>query len=444
MNVFPELVTGRDDGLVPGAWRVSRGSSQRGGASCNFTERILTVPLGTPPVHRAVRAHELVHLRVSPHTRLAAEATWGIHDRALECAEEFRVNTILTRMDFDTNLLRDGSERVGAERIAREGEWGEALCFLLAVLGTGAERDYFRGIRESRPEWLAPMRAIAKSARALVHSRDARELGSTRLLGNGSPEGYERVTLPLARMLSEAIESHVPAGGESLQRFRRSLAPGSRRAPTMRFAPLLVSVRDQDLTVRRRPLRRGTRPASTGVALRYPSRLLTDPLQRAFSNRRRVGGGVVLIDQSGSMDIAPEALISLLKVAPDAVILGYSHRPGDLGHTPNAWVLADGRGVVPSIPSGNVGNGVDGPALDWACSLRRNGEPIVWVTDGQVTDSHDHPCDTLSLACAQKVRRHQIRLVRSVEDVARGLQGFSGPANDFGRVGRKLLEFQGS
>ena len=44
--VYPELVTGREDGFGAGAWRVREGSTRRGEASCDLAERILEVPLG--------------------------------------------------------------------------------------------------------------------------------------------------------------------------------------------------------------------------------------------------------------------------------------------------------------------------------------------------------------------------------------------------------------
>jgi hypothetical protein len=87
---------------------------------------------------------------------------------------------------------------------------------------------------------------------------------------------------------------------------------------------------------------------------------------------------------------------------------------------------------------------VDGSVLEWAIRRRRHGEPIVWVTDGQVTDSHDHPDDTLTIRCAELVRRHRIRLVKELDGAGRALShgrsaGRSQLAH-FGRVGRKLLE----
>jgi hypothetical protein len=180
--------------------------------------------------------------------------------------------------------------------------------------------------------------------------------------------------------------------------------------------------------------------------MRYPSRLLSDDQQRAFAQRRNVHGGVVVIDQSGSMDIDDTDMAGLLSHAPNALVIGYSHRPGDGGLNPNAWLLANRGAVAKHWPSGNVGNGVDGPALAWAIARRRGNEPVVWVTDGQVTDSHDHPDEALTLYCAELVRRHRVRLVANLSDVGRALQNSGVPRRSawaqFGRVGRKMLEFQ--
>ena len=172
--------------------------------------------------------------------------------------------------------------------------------------------------------------------------------------------------------------------------------------------------------------------------MRYPSRLLTDERQRAFATRQSRGGGVVVIDQSGSMDVSADDIEQLLRAAPDAVIVGYSHRPGDLGATPNAWILARQGGVAVRAPASNIGNGVDGPILRWALQRARGG-PVVWVTDGQVTDSHDHPCDRLTLECALLVRDQGIRLARTVQNAAAALRGRRYDVTTFGRVGRRVI-----
>ena len=435
---FPELIEGRRDRFEQGRWTIEEGTSLRGGASCNLTERVLRIPSAMDDASRVVRAHELMHIRVSPFLDRHVPDDADILPRALECAEEFRVNLLLGRLGFDVASLRDGSEKPGGRRLAEAGQWGEAVCFLLAVMGTGGEAEYLRGIGAGDAMWPKALRAIKKRVLSMVEGLDVARIADTRLDGDDVPEGFGAVTLPIARLLSRSMGAAVPHDAVTLRIFGRSLEASSRRAPSGVFAELHF---DQGMTYVDRPRRvahRRSHPATSGTAMRYPSRLLLDPMQRAFAGRAPSAGGVVVIDQSGSMDVSASSLEDLLRSAPDALIVGYSHRPGDCGNTPNIWVLAvDGR-VANRPRTGNVGNGVDGPALRWALRQARPSEPLVWVTDGQVTDSHDHPCHSLSLECARLVTRHRIRLVRTLDEVEAALRRRPSSRASFGRVGRLL------
>jgi hypothetical protein len=176
--------------------------------------------------------------------------------------------------------------------------------------------------------------------------------------------------------------------------------------------------------------------------MKYPNRLLVDPHRRAFARSAGAAGGVVLVDQSGSMDIDHSELDRLLLRTPGATVLGYSHRPGSSKEQPNAWILASPGRRVLAPPSGNVGNSVDGPVLRWALARRRSRERVVWVTDGQVTDSNDHPDIKLAMQCAQLVRDHRISLVRTLSEADSVLRGSGNRESHFafGRVGRALGE----
>jgi hypothetical protein len=435
--VFPELVTGREDGFAAGPWRVENGSTFRGGASCDLTRRVLEVPLGADATSRVVRAHELMHVRVSPHRAFIEHR--DVSARALECAEEFRVNVLLVRLGFGATLLRDGTEKSGGRRTAEAADWPETVRFLVAVLGTGAERDYLSGIRAAQPTWMAALRAVSKRARKLVETMSVDEIGDTSLDDQEVPRGFANVTVALARILDRAAGSRIPGDPESLRLFRRSLEAGARRAPSGVFAPVVFDERGPGIRIGPHASWRRDRPSTSGVTMRFPGRLLTDDQQRAFSTKRRSRGGVVVIDQSGSMDIDPVQLAALMMRSPGALVVGYSHRPGDVMATPNAWILVKNGVLARQYPSGNVGNGVDGPVLAWAVAQARPGEPVVWVTDGQVTDSNDHPSEALSLECATLVRRHRIRLVRELRGAAGALACYRPPVHsDFGRVGREL------
>jgi hypothetical protein len=385
----------------------------------------------------------LTHIRISPFQHFNVLEATGFSVRALECAEEFRVNTVLTHLGFSTILLCDGSENAAGERVSASGDWSETLCFLLAVVGTGGERGFLNGVRRSQPTWVTALRVVRKRALAIIEQHDLATISATKVDESGLGSGYRQVTLRVAAMLDRASASAVPLGTEAIRLFRKSLEDGARRAPSGRFAPLVFDTASRDQRVR--PIReiRHHKLTVSGTTLRYPSRLVLDPQRRAFAARSRRSGGVVLIDQSGSMDIDAQELTALLFRAPDALVLGYSHRPGDNGLTPNVWCLVQGGVVRRDAPSGNVGNGVDGPALRYAIQRARRTDPIVWVTDGQVTDSNDHPCDELTLECALLVRKHRIRLVRRLSDAGPAL-GRHRPFvhSDFGRVGRKLLEIR--
>jgi hypothetical protein len=443
--IFPELL-GREDDELSGPWTVKEGSTMRGSASCNLTDRILEVPFGPGEQARVVRAHELMHARVSPYAHHLLRALDEVASRALECAEELRVNTLLDRLGFDLSVLCDGTEKIGARRLASEGSWAEAVCFMLAVLGTGAEREFFAGIRQGNSSWTTPLRAVRKQTLAILNQSTA-SLASTALNDSDLPSGYASSTLPIARMVTNVLAARVPVTAQELRSFRRSLEVGGRRSPTGVFAPLVFDDSLARLSRAGTGPRRRSRPSTSGTVMRYPSRLLTDHRRRAFSRNAACRGGIVVVDQSGSMDVDPDSLHALVRAAPHALVVGYSHRPGDRGSTPNCWVLCDRASVASSYPSGNVGNGVDGAVLCWALGQRRANEPVVWVTDGQVTDSHDHPDDALAAACARLVRRHRIRLARDLVEATKALRVNRpiAPSRcaDFGRVGRKLLENRG-
>lgn len=442
--VFPELLTGRHDGVNPGRWSVREGSTLRGAASCNLSDRVLEVPLSRDPRARVVRAHELVHARVSPLPHHLVRALDEVSPRALECAEEMRVNVLLARLGFDVALLCDGSEKLGGRRLAASGAWEEAVCFLAAVVGTGAEAPFLAGVRQARADWLPALRAVRKRAVSLFAAQDTSALADTHCDEDGLPGGYAGSTVVLAHVLTRAGAARVPRDAEELRSFRRALESGGRRPATGAFAPLVLDDAVAFEGARRGSPVRRWRAMTSGTTMRHPGRVLTDEQRRAFARRERLSGGVVVVDQSGSMELRDDDIATLVRDAPGALVVGYSHRPGDRGATPNAWILADrGRVTVPGR-AGNVGNGVDGPVLRWALARRRREEPFVWVTDGQVTDSHDHPDERLSRECAELVRRHRIRLARDLGAAKRALRSNRPQARSdlarFGRVGRVLQE----
>ncbi|HUD68750.1 MAG TPA: hypothetical protein VMQ40_00785 [Acidimicrobiales bacterium] len=375
----------------------------------------MRVPFDGGEHGRLVRAHELMHARVSPLIAGAFDL-WPLPARAVECAEEFRVNHVLGRLGFDLTELRDGSERLTGTRLADAGEWDETIWFAAAVSGTRALRDVVGGVRRVRPAWADACRALERALVAKARLASTASLASTRPGHQELPLGYAEYT----RAFAELITAHVDRGpgGSGLPRAAR---PGERPAATGTFAPLVL---DRSVTLDRRVTgavapRRA--PSAIGRRVVRPERLVTDPSRRLFHRTSKGSGGVVVVDQSGSMALSNDDLERLLAAAPGAFVLGYSHAPGSSG-VPNAWVLAQRGRAASTVRAGNVGNGVDGPALRFALSHRRGGEGVIWICDGQVTDSGDHADLSLAEECARLVVRHGIRMVSSVEG-ALGLLG---------------------
>jgi hypothetical protein len=441
-----------------GAWTIEGGTCNRGDAWTNHSTKEMRVPLADTPEARVVRAHEMAHARVSPTwrtdtiTQLAAQ--YG--ERVLACVEELRVNTLISRIGFDLNLLHDGSEKPGGTRIATTGGremWNEAVSFTTACVGSPtALREFISGVRKGSPDWA---KALTKMARQLTKVTDeiaTAEMASTTPTEDGTPAGYVTVTQAIGRIVKPYLESAIGDGApyttELARQINRATEPGGRRAPTGRWADMvlmdlaLTEKFDSPLLGRRR------RPAQSGTRVAFPTNAVRDPGRRVFGGPASAPGGVVVIDQSGSMDLSSQQLDALLSLSPSLTVIGYSHRPGDAAATPNAWVLARGGRRVASddLPQGNVGNGVDLPVLEFANGLRRSGEPLIWVCDGQTTDSNDHPHGAQQVALF--IRRNRVHCVRSVDalvpELKVGRQVLSRMRMPEGRVGRAAADVASS
>jgi hypothetical protein len=389
---------------------------------------VMRVPYGGGAHGRMVRAHELMHARVSPLVSML-ESFDDLPARGVECAEEFRVNHLLGRVGFDLGELRDGSERLTGQRLADAGDWVELVYFAAAVSGTRALSDLVTGVRRAAPEWAMACRAVERELLRAARRVSTPSLAATTCGPSRLPEGFAVHT----RSFASIIERHARAPGAAATTRRR----GSRPAATGRFARLVLDeqvVLDRVLHGAIAPRRV---PASTGRRVVRPARLVTDPNRRIFERCSQGRGGVVVVDQSGSMSLTEGQLGELLGAVPGAFVLGYSHAPGTEG-VPNAWVLADRGRAASRVPPGNVGNGVDGPALRFALSARRGREPVVWVCDGQVTDSGDHADPVLAAECGRLVVRHGIQMVATLEGALGLLQARgrgTGVVRALGRVG---------
>lgn len=148
--------------------------------------------------------------------------------------------------------------------------------------------------------------------------------------------------------------------------------------------------------------------ADEGAFIRRPDRLLTD--QKVFGKKKRIQGGGVLIDASGSMGLSHKDIMEILLACPGATIGVYA---GDGGSGRLRVIARDGKVVQNeremTLPGGY--NEVDGPALRWLGQLPFTRK--VWISDGVVTGTHDHASARLDLERDLLLRKYSITWVNS-------------------------------
>lgn len=457
---YPDLLGRRDapEG-VRTPWTIHDVPMAPGFAKTQPTGREMFVPVGDNPQERVVRAHEMMHAKVSP------AQTWpewlergAASEQGLISAEEFRVNELCRRQGFDTkSALLDGSEKFSGERIAEQGLWHEGVYMTAAFAGTARLRPFISGVRKHNPEWADAFRALDARLRGLAKPISTTDLAATTDRHGLAPDGF-RFTEQWAVLLDllanppeppedesgSAEDAAVSTDEEGEKSGRRKAAEDRPPAPfsaddikkigkTGRggrgttgmggvgmWIPLEVGraslnrLAPGGLGKKRRPSDRGRHP-------RRLHRILTDPQKRVFDSTTRGNGGVVLVDHSGSMRFQEADIISIMEHAPGATVATYSATSGMSG--PNLWVVAEKGKMTSNVPHPQGGNGCDGPALDWAIRERqRSSSPIVWVCDGIVTGERDDCFDNLTLECIDKVIRNRVIMVRDVAEAVRVLE----------------------
>lgn len=438
---YPEWLE-RDDIVrgEPAPWTIEPGHATRGNAWTNIDARRMRVPVGDDEISRAVRAHEMTHAKVSPSAGPVVPYNWannGVTEALAAACEEFRVNYLASNAGFDLSSMHDGSERRSGEVIAMSNSIDDLVFAIAAMEGTGAIKPFMAGIRKAVKENKADPRILAHAngVRKILRRTKKEWDRPWNKVGNTSPytaamtsddEFGESVTIPNGYLYSldlghELARMLQPKGGEDVREYLKEDDPDIPDGGGYKeFARLVLDKLPLTERVAGRLGRRRI-ACNTGKDPRRISRMLTDPEKRVFDRRARGIGGVVLIDQSGSMRLSDDDVWDIVKAAPGCLVIGYSHGGGSAGE-PNCWVLADRGKVVAHVRSGNGGNGVDGPALAYALSRRRNNEPVVWVCDGYVTSATDSWHDNLGEVCVAMVRKHNVHMV---EDVPEALEAFA-------------------
>ena len=462
VTAYPEVITSlRSDVVATERWTVDEGSTNRGDAYTNFVDRVLRIPLVNDATARVVRAHENVHVRVSPSDMDAYAKFAEVHDitdRVLKVAEEHRVNTIVGRLGYDLDLLRDGSEKESGKRTAKEATksinvYNELFSFGAGLVGTKAFRDYINGVRSVNKELAVALRKMELEILKVTKRVSTKMLGDTDLCafstdddGNKASIGYgfARYTRDVAQIVQSYLK-HEGQDGSDMDAVKGASGVEYTVGGKDGFAPLQLDHTLLCNTQVKGHLARRKRASSTGKRVLYPSRLLTDPHKRIFTTKPRNNGGVVVIDCSGSMALTNDDVDQFLELAPGALVIAYSHS-NRTPNKPNAWIIANRGKRADDITrcTKNGGNGVDGPALEYAIAHRRGSEPLIWICDGQVTSASDNTHRDLDIACAKMVIKHNIIVAPNVGLGIKALsQGRSARSIVKGNVGQHVPRSRG-
>jgi len=452
----------RDDVTTPIDWEVQQTVGEYG-VGVDFAAGVLAVPLSGDSWSQQLKMRALIEARISPmsgdvyKTMAEQYKSSGITEAILRTAEQARVNAVakpfLEAKGVDTNDILGSEKKRGVQLATGKSmqHWDEAVAFTAQHHGTKGFDSFASGVRSVNPEWSERLRKLAKRLDRVL-------TGSPSYLGNTDPYHYAddvvaprgfNHTVRAAQEIAEYASAGMKAP-ESVVRERtereekRAEEYGEAPTPSDRgklspddapledelpddfefptddrgqFAELRIDDTLQLTTEVEGYMKRRRRPAQFGRSIGNISRLYTDPERRIFSVKRKVRGGIVIIDISGSMCLSQSDIEAIVEAAPAATILAYSHCGED---EPNAWIFARRGWRVAEIPRvGGRGNGVDGPVLTWAINQRAPGEDIVWVCDGYVTTKNDGSSDALTIQCAQLVKKHRMIMIPSVEEAVK-------------------------
>lgn len=399
-----------------GPFRVTAMPSQSGGSCAPPRANqpgLFNVPLEADSVQAlAVRQHELGHLglgRLGAIPLNAVEALYraGLHFGWVQFSLDVPVNAfMLARGNAEIALLELWNGTLPPE-LPR---WVAAMEFLRCQ-GLGAELR-LRMSLQARAQFTAAELYLLCSTARLLQIRGARaaplsvrELRKilTRLQKTFGPDSADTTHV--------LLESSVPTPEP-----RRDKGPPSPPAPRNEWGSMVLA--ESPLTCRGTE-RRG-KVAKKVVAghcgaFRFPHRALLPASDgRAFGLKRRIHGGTILIDCSGSMHLTTEELRALLSRSPAATVAIYAGLPGE--ETGALRIVAKHGRFAPIEEATSCfgkGNVIDGPALRW---LSRQPAPRIWVSDGIVTGRGDKAGANLNQERDRIVRDARIKRIDSLED----------------------------
>lgn len=445
VKIYPivEAITG------DATWTIKE--SPHGHGSTSIEKHIVGAPLDDTPEARSIRTHELAHIAYSPtvtQARILADKA-DIHDFELVYAcEDARIQRLATEKNVEFERIGN-EDRLEAMRPVFSDNPQKMLEYLVASLFTADEGpmgNLWERVKRTRPadkytplyNYMGIVReavkkvmiksantfmstlACAKLIQSMLEEYDASikekeefEEKKGSMLGESELHGGDPIhTVTDTMEMMEEISGSSDSTLESLHKtafrpfYSKRVTWGKM---TIVKQPLMFNLlKHFRITDKKIKKEYGTAPTAM-------YRWCTD--QAIFTTKKRMPGGTLLIDASGSMGLSYEQIKEVVEAAPMITVATYNGN-GAIGEL---WVVAQkGKATDEKHLKQSWGmNVVDGPALRW---LAEQEEPRVWMSDGGVTGVGDSSGPHLAAECNRMMLENKIVRAR---DIAKVLEVFS-------------------
>jgi len=380
----------------------------------------MQVPLGTDIRERAVRLHEMMHVKITePWAIQQAAKEHDLPEDILQNCEDARVHGNLRRVGFSDEMkaMKGVISDFEIDQMAKHGQLIQVAALGAAMMGTGESMRLQVAVEPDEDKKYAFHAGKRIAFQAMHEPSELPEFERSialckklvELFGDpGRPEEPSMTdVLPVKRIYAltdkkenkDPLEPIIKGGTDKPHEEADTWSSMEIIEP-----PLTVKL-PQQMRVKSRKI-----PDATGRRLRRIGRLYHDG--RVFARKqRKPGGGAVLIDVSGSMKLEAEDVLRLVEKYPGGVIATYCSKNDDYGGHGWLTVIArNGRRCEDHLmaPLGG-GNGVDGPALDW---IAKHPGPRFWISDAAVHGG------SVGLAyCVNVCARHGIKRVDNANEI---------------------------
>lgn len=349
-----------------GNWNVTESGAPHL-AFVDFATLTMSIPTYDDPHSRFVRAHEVMHARITPRDGVIPEGTSA---DSLRAAEDCRVNANLLRIEIKAPGPRDKFVAMHLDAIKANADRATAFdlaCLAVACTDRGEKRTLDNLIKARFPA-IAPTIAMLRKA---LRAYDA----------------PFRTTIEAARILERLRPPAATIAGNEIPQAENAAANQGLFFTPIRYEEMSLTQRVEELQHQRRIL------SDTGIVPKHFHRAAIDGAIFSRNVRRPGANALVVLDCSGSMtEWNRVAIPDILRDAGATEIVGYTSR--------NGWTAASAHTVFSHFSDGTNcldvsagmpapfhtgGNTGDGPILEVCAALaQRQGKRLIWVSDGHV------------------------------------------------------------